>query len=121
MYENIENRITELREIALQIYNAIEQKNYGYFPYAQTKLLSLIENHGRFELEIQYQHMTRPQGYENWIIRLLIDLQQWRGNDARQYKALLKEYQSYFKGKSNTGKLSENINPMWQAIRGIGD
>ena len=121
MHESIDNRITELKEIALQIYNAIEIKDHGYFPYARTKLLSLIENQGKLELEISHQHMTRSQGYDAWIIRLLIDLQQWRGPDARQYKLLLREYQAYFRGKVNTGKLAENVNPMWQAIRGIGD
>ena len=119
MHENIDNRITELKEIALQIYNAIEQKNYGSFPYSQTKLLALTE--GRVAKEIPMRFRTIAEEYDEWIIRLLIDLQQWRGHDARQYKALLKEYQAYFKGKINTGKLSENTNPMWQAIRGIGD
>ena len=119
MHENIDNRITELKEIALQIYKAIEQKNYGCFPYAQTKLLALTD--GRVAKEIPMRFRTIAEGYDEWITKLLIDLQYWRGSDARQYKALLKEYQAYFQGKSNTGRLAENTNPMWQAIRGIGD
>ena len=121
MHENIETRIGELKEIAAQIYNCIADKQTGYFPYAQTKLLSFIDRQSTLETEMKYQHMTLPQGYDTWITRLLIDLQQWRGNDARQYKLLLREYQAYFQGKVNTGKLSEKVNPMWQAIRGIGD
>ena len=119
MHESIEHRITELKEIALQIYNAIEQKNYGSFPYAQTKLLALIN--GEVAKEIPRRFRTIAEGYDEWITRLLIDLPYWRGNDARHYKALLKEYQAYFRGKVNTGKLAEAVNPMWQAIRGIGD
>lgn len=119
MHESIENRITELKEIAIQISNQIWDKQSGYFPYAKTKLLALIN--GEVEREVPMRFRTIAEGYEEWIIRLLTDLQQWRGPDARQYKLLLREYQAYFQGKSNTGRLAENTNPMWQAIRGIGD
>lgn len=109
----------ELKEICMQIMNLLGQRNYGHFPHAQTKLISFIE--GRVDAEIPYQFKTVSEGYETWILRLLIDLQQWRGNDARVCKALLKVYLEYFQGKKDTGNLRESVNPMWQAIRGIGD
>lgn len=119
MHENIETKIVELKEIALQIMNIMDTKDTLWSSYAYTKLLSMQD--GRLTKEIVYQGYTQAQGYDMWITRLLIDLQQWRGNDGRQYKALLKEYQAYFRGKQNTGKLAEKANPLWQLIRGIGD
>lgn len=119
MHESIENRILELKEIAIQISNQIWDKQSGYFPYARTKLLAFVN--GEVEREIPMRFRTLAHGYDEWITRLLLDLNQWRGNDARQYKLLLREYQAYFRGMVNTGKLAENVNPMWQAIRGIGD
>lgn len=119
MHENIQHRITELKEIALQIMNLIGQKNYGAFPYAYTYLEAMTN--GKIEDYAKGMVLSIAYAYESQLLYALSNLQQWRGNDARQYKLLLNEYLRYFQGKTNTGKLSENVNPMWQAIRGIGD
>ena len=115
MHENIENRITELKEICLQIINLTETKA----PYAYGYLTAIAN--GDVQSRSKYYGVSLSEAYDTQILYILENLKMWKGNDARHYKALLKEYQAYFKGKQNTGKLAENVNPMWQAIRGIGD
>lgn len=119
MHENIDARITELKEIALQILNAISDKLFIY----RCEAVGYLEVIAYQDLKEHAKYYNRPiaEAYEMQIIYVLNNLRNWHGGDAKQYKALLKEYLAYFQGKSNTGKLSENVNPLWQAIRGIGD
>jgi len=118
-FESIATKAVEIKEIALQIMNIMDTKDTLWSSFAYTYLEALTN--GKMEEASKYYGSTVAKAYEVQILYCLSNLEKWRGNDAKHYKALLKEYLKYFEGKQNTGKLSESINPMWQVIRGIGD
>ena len=118
-YQSIATKAEEVKEIALQIMNIMDTKDTLWSSYAYTYLEPLTN--GKMEEASKYYGSTVAKAYEVQILNCLSNLERWRGNDARQYKLLLKQYMEYFQGKQNTGKLAESVNPMWQAIRGIGD
>lgn len=115
MHQTIETRIAEIKEICLQIMNIIADKETGSFPYAYTYLKTLTEGMN------DVYSFSKAKAYEIQIQYILINLRTWRGNDAKHYKSLLKEYLEYFQGKQNTAKLAVSVQPLWQLIRGIGD
>ena len=119
MYQSIETKAYELKEIALQIMNIIADKKNGALPYAYTYLEQLTN--GKMEEAVKHYHTSAAKAYEIQLLYCLSNLAQWRGNEAKAYKGLLKQYLAYFQGKQNTGKLNESVTPLWGMIANTGD
>ena len=123
-YQNIDARIEELKEIALQIISIFDVKEkttgIGYkLGYAYTYLEALTNDKVR-STALAYD-VSISEAYKRQLIYVIGNLNTWRGNEARAYKLLLKQYLDYFEGKQNTAKLNENVSPLWGMITGVGD
>lgn len=120
MHESIDNRIVELKEICFQIMNILDsKKEMGVLDIAYNYLKVIVN--GEVQSRSKYYGVSLSVAYYTQLLYILSNLAKWRDKEAKHYKALLKEYQAYFQGKQNTGKLNESVNPLWQMIRGIGD
>jgi hypothetical protein len=118
MHENIENKITELKEIALQIMNIVQDKQ-GSEAYAYNYLKAIAND--EVSSRAVYYRVPKYQAYETQLLFCLDNLNYWRGHEAKAYKDLLKLYLEYFQGKKDTARLNQDVNPLWGMIRGIGD
>lgn len=117
--KNIEARITEIREISLQILNILDTIDKLWASYAYTYIEAMAN--GAVEERAKQYGESLQRAYESQLLYAIDNLKNWRGTDAAHYRTVLKQYLLYFKDKQDTGKLRENICPLWQAIRGIGD
>lgn len=117
--KNIEARIAELREISLQIMRILDTIDTLWASYAYTYVEAMTD--GAIEERAKECGENLQRAYGIQLLYVIDNLKNWRGTNASHYRTVLKQYLLYFEDKQDTGKLRENICPLWQAIRGIGD